>query len=90
MRGWYPVNSDVLLLDLNHMSKIFSPVVVLLVLPLGGCGLVTSHSIYEGFRTQQRIKEAGSPAAPDALGSYDAYQKEREKGKSASEPSTDP
>ena len=67
------------------MSKMFSPVVVLLALPLGGCGLVTTQSVYEGFRTQQRIKDAGSQVSPDALGSYDAYQKEREKGKSAPE-----
>jgi hypothetical protein len=67
------------------MSKMFSPVVVLLVLPLGGCGLVTTQSVYEGFRTQQRIKDAGSKVSSDALGSYGAYQKEREKGKSAPE-----
>lgn len=56
---------------------------VLVVLPLGACGLVSTQSVYEGFRTQQRIKDAGTPAPSDALGSYDAYQKERGKAKSA-------
>lgn len=57
---------------------------VLVVLSLGACGLVSTQSVYEGFRTQQRIKDAGTPAPSDALGSYDAYQKERGKAKSAS------
>ena len=57
--------------------------VVLVVLPVCGCGLVSTQSVYEGFRTQQRIKDAGSSPGPDALGSYDAYQKERDKAKSA-------
>ena len=67
------------------MCKLLPITVVLLAVPLGGCGLVTTQSVYEGFRTQQRIKDAGSQVSPDALGSYDAYQKEREKGKSAPE-----
>lgn len=67
------------------MCKLLPITVVFLAVPLGGCGLVTTQSVYEGFRTQQRIKDAGSQVSPDALGSYDAYQKEREKGKSAPE-----
>ncbi|NBX04508.1 MAG: hypothetical protein EBR18_00050 [Betaproteobacteria bacterium] len=57
--------------------------VVLMVLPVCGCGLVSTQSVYEGFRTQQRIKDAGTLPGPDALGSYDAYQKGRDKAKSA-------
>ena len=64
------------------MFKMLPAVLALLVLPMVACGLVTTQSVYEGLRTQQRIKDAGAQAAPDALGSYDAYQKEREKGKS--------
>ena len=67
------------------MCKLLPITVVLLALPLGGCGLVSTQSIYEGFRTQQRIKDAGSSQPPESLGSYDAYEKEREKGKSAPE-----
>ena len=55
------------------------------VLVLGGCGLISTQSMYEGFRTQQRIKDAGSPQPPESLGSYDAYEKEREKVKSPPE-----
>ena len=67
------------------MCKLIPITVVFLAVPLGGCGLVTTQSVYEGFRTQQRIKDAGSQGAPDALGSYDAYQKERDKAKSTPE-----
>lgn len=65
------------------MSKLLPIALVLLALPLGACGLISTQSIYEGFRTQQRIQDAGTPAPSDALGSYDAYQKERDKAKSA-------
>jgi len=54
-----------------------------MVLSVCGCGLVSTQSVYEGFRTQQRIKDAGTMPGTDALGSYDAYQKERAKVKSA-------
>jgi hypothetical protein len=63
---------------------------VLVVLLLGACGLVSTRSVYEGFRTQQRIKDAGSQAAPDTLGSYDGYEKERAKAKSMSVPPETP
>jgi hypothetical protein len=72
------------------MFKMLPAFVALLVLPLVSCGLVTTQSVYEGLRSQQRIKDAGSHAAPDALGSYDAYQKEREKVKSAPEATEKP
>jgi len=68
------------------MCKLLPITVVLLAVPLGGCGLVTTQSVYEGFRTQQRIKDAGSSQPPGALGSYDAYEKEREKAKSPTAP----
>jgi hypothetical protein len=64
------------------MPKLLPITMVLLALPLGGCGLVSTQSIYEGFRTQERIKDAGSPQSPESQGSYDAYEKEREKVKS--------
>ncbi len=67
------------------MPKLLPITIVLLALPLSGCGLISTQSIYEGFRTQQRIKDAGSQSASDALGSYDAYEKEREKAKSKPE-----
>ena len=72
------------------MCKLLPITIALLALPLGGCGLVSTQSVYEGFRTQQRIKDAGSQAAPDALGGYDAYQKERDKAKSPTAPTETP
>jgi len=67
------------------MPKLLPITMVLLALPLIGCGLVSTQSVYDGFRTQQRIKDAGSPQPPDALGSYEAYEKERDKVKSPPE-----
>jgi hypothetical protein len=56
---------------------------ILLTLLLTGCGMVTSQSVYEGFRTQQSVRDAGAPPTPaDSMGSYDAYEKERQKLKS--------
>jgi hypothetical protein len=72
------------------MYKLLPITVVLLALPLGGCGLIGTQSIYEGFRTQQRIKDAGSTQPSDALGSYDAYEKERDKAKSPTVPPETP
>jgi hypothetical protein len=72
------------------MPKLLPITIALSALPLGGCGLISTQSIYEGFRTQQRIKDAGSQAASDALGSYGAYEKEREKAKSTTLPPETP
>jgi hypothetical protein len=72
------------------MPKLLPITIVLLALPLGGCGLISTQFIYEGFRIQQRIKYAGTRVTPDALGSYDAYEKEREKAKSPTAPPETP
>jgi hypothetical protein len=53
--------------------------VLCLVLLVAGCGAVTSQSIYEGFRTQQNVKDAGILQPPEKMGTYDAYEKERDK-----------
>jgi len=53
-----------------------------LALLLAGCGLVTSQSVYEGFRTQQSVKDVGSQPKAEQMESYDAYEKERQKAKS--------
>ena len=58
-------------------KKLFA---VCLPILLTGCGVVTSQSVYEGFRTQQNVKEAGTTQpSPAKMGTYDAYEKEREK-----------
>lgn len=53
--------------------------VLCLVLLMAGCGAVTSQSIYEGLRTQQSVKDAGVMQLPEEMGTYDVYEKEREK-----------
>jgi len=58
------------------MTKLFLACLTLLI---AGCGVVTSQSIYEGFRTQQSVKDAGTQQPSEKMGSYDAYEKEREK-----------
>jgi hypothetical protein len=72
------------------MPKLLPITIVLLALPQGGCGLISPQSIYEGFRTQQRVKGAGSPQSPESLGSYEAYEKERDKAKSPTVPPETP
>ncbi len=52
---------------------------VLLSAALSTCGVVTEQSIYEGIRTNERAKSAGSGAASDkAPPDYDQYRKERD------------
>jgi hypothetical protein len=51
-----------------------------LTMLLSSCGIVTLQSTYEGFRTQQNVKDAGTTqSSPAKMGTYDAYEKEREK-----------
>ena len=50
-----------------------------LVLLLAGCGVVTKQSIYEGLRTQQNLKDAGTQQPSEKLGGYSAYEKDRER-----------
>jgi hypothetical protein len=58
------------------MTKLFLACLTLL---LASCGLVTSQSIYEGFRTRQNVKDAGTQPTAEKLNSYEAYEKERAK-----------
>jgi len=52
------------------------------VLLISGCGAITSQSIYEGLRTQQGVKDAGTLPPPEKMEAYDRYTKERDKLKS--------
>jgi hypothetical protein len=51
---------------------------VLLCAALSACGVVTEQSIYEGIRTNERAKSAGTGQDDKALPNYDRYSKERE------------
>lgn len=46
---------------------------------LQGCGIISEQSIYEGIRTQQKIKDVGVEPKSQPLPPYDQYQEEREK-----------
>ena len=61
-----------------------------LFLGLGGCGVITPESIYEGIRSQQKINADPSIPNPQILPPYDQYQKERDKPKSSIPPSAAP
>lgn len=45
---------------------------------LSACGVVTEQSIYEGIRTNERAKSAGTGPNDRALPDYDQYRKERD------------
>jgi len=62
------------------------PTILCLTLWLTGCGAVTPQSVYDGFRTQQKINSAGAPQAPDTLQSYGVYSKDRERLSSPDSP----
>ena len=48
---------------------------------LGGCGAMSTESIYEGIRSQQKINADPNIPNPQILPPYDQYQKERDKSK---------
>jgi hypothetical protein len=47
-------------------------------LGLASCGVISERSVYEGIRSNERAKTAGSDNADKALPNYDRYNKERE------------
>ena len=46
---------------------------------VAGCGTVTTATIYEGLRTQQILKDVGALQPSEKMGSYDGYERERQK-----------
>ena len=47
-------------------------------LGLASCGVVSERSIYEGVRSSERAKSAGTDSADKVLPNYDQYNKARE------------
>ncbi len=45
---------------------------------LASCGVISERSVYEGVRTNERAKSAGTDNADKTLPNYDRYNKERE------------
>jgi hypothetical protein len=54
-------------------------IILTLAMLLTGCGLITEQSIYEGIRTQQKIKDVGVEPKSQPMPPFDQYQEEREK-----------
>jgi hypothetical protein len=50
------------------MRKFLSVFILLVASSLVACGLITEQSIYEGLRTQQTVKDAGSPTPTEKMG----------------------
>lgn len=44
---------------------------------LGGCGIVSSESMYEGVRSQQKANSGGVEPKQPILPTYQQYQQER-------------
>ena len=55
--------------------KILMPSLITLLLV--GCGTITEQSIYEGIRSQQKVKDVGVEPKSQPLPSYDQYKEER-------------
>lgn len=62
-----------------HLLACAVAVAVALVCGLSACHAISSQSVYEGLRTQEKIKSADSPTRGNekSLPPYDAYEKER-------------
>ena len=51
---------------------------LLALLLLGGCGLVTERSIYEGMRSIHNTKQSSTDPNSKQLPPYDQYKRERD------------
>jgi hypothetical protein len=48
-------------------------------LALSACGVITQESIYEGVRSQEKLKNAGQEILPNKMPPYQDYEVERER-----------
>jgi hypothetical protein len=66
----YPAN--------NFMKSIaLLSIYILAAMLLGGCGVVSSESMYEGVRSQQKANSGGIEPKQPILPTYQQYQQER-------------
>lgn len=54
---------------------------VTIIVFLSGCGVISSQSVYEGVRSQQKANNAGVEPKQPTLPSYQQYEKERDEFK---------
>lgn len=45
---------------------------------LGGCGVISGRSVYEGARATQKARTTGTEPQPRELPPHDEYERERE------------
>jgi hypothetical protein len=67
----------------HHLSMIFIKLLFTCI-ALSGCGLISQKSLYEGIRSQEKIKPDTLKPNPLEMPPYDQYQIERDKLKSPS------
>lgn len=54
---------------------------LVLIPALGGCGAISTRSVYEGARTTQKSRTTGTEPQSRELPPYDEYEREREKAR---------
>jgi hypothetical protein len=65
-------------LSMNFLKLLFA------CIALNGCGFISQQSVYEGIRSQEKIKPDILKPNPLEMPPYDQYQTERDKLKSPS------
>lgn len=55
------------------------PALLALTAALGGCGVISGQSVYEGTRATQKARTMGTEPQPRELPPYDEYERERAK-----------
>jgi hypothetical protein len=81
-----PVSIEVLGLNRGSLFLAFKRTgLISFVLLLQACGLITKESVYEGVRSQEKLKHAGQPIEPTAMPSYQDYENERNRLKKGDE-----
>jgi len=60
----------------NFIMRLFAFIFVLM--GCAGCGVISSQSVYEGVRSQQKANNAGVEPKQPTLPSYQQYEKERD------------
>jgi hypothetical protein len=81
-----PVPTEALGLNSGNLFLFFKRAgLISFVLLLQACGLVTKESIYEGVRSQEKLKNTGQLIEPNAMPSYQDYENERNRLKKGDE-----
>ncbi len=63
----------------SRPNRLALGVILLGALALNACGVITQESIYEGVRSQEKLKNAGQEVLPNKMPTYQDYEVERER-----------